>query len=168
MRPSKNDYAEYYHKYVEELEGDNILKILDKQLNKNLELFNSVSEEKANYHYSEGKWSIKELLGHMVDTERIFAYRALCIARGEKQHLPGMEQDDYVKEADFDKRQFTDMVKEYELVRKSNLQLFRSFSDKELSRRGVASNNEVTVLAIMFIIAGHELHHIKVLKEKYL
>ncbi|HKJ81089.1 MAG TPA: DinB family protein [Ignavibacteriaceae bacterium] len=168
MRPSKNDYAEYYHKYIQELKNDNILGILEEQLNSNLELFNSISEEKANYRYAEGKWSIKELLGHMLDTERIFAYRALCIARGEKQQLPGMDQDDYVKEVDFDKRQFTDMVKEYELVRKSNLQLFRSFSEQELNRRGSANNNEVTVLAIMFIIAGHELHHIKVLKEKYL
>jgi len=168
MRPLKNDYAEYYHKYIQELKSDNILEILEEQLNSNLELFNRISEEKANYRYAEGKWSIKELLGHMLDTERIFAYRALCIARGEKQDLPGMEQDDYVKEANFDKRQFTDIVKEYELVRKSNLQLFRSFSEKELSRRGLANDNEVTVLAIMFIIAGHEFHHIKVLKEKYL
>lgn len=168
MRPGKNDYAEYYHKYVAELEDDEILKILEKQLNENLELFKSISEEKANYRYAEGKWSVKELLGHMLDTERIFAYRALCIVRGEKQHLPGMDQDDYVKEADFDKRDFAGMVKEYELARKSNLQLFKSFPENILSRRGTASNNEVTVLALMFIIAGHELHHIKVLKDKYL
>lgn len=168
MRPLKNDYAEYYHKYVSELQDDKILEILEKQLNENLELFRSISEEKANYRYAEGKWSIKELLGHMIDTERIFAYRALCLARGEKQSLPGMEQDDYVKEAEFDKQQFTNMVKEYELVRKSNLQMFKTFSEKELNRRGVASNNVVTVLAILFIIAGHERHHIKVLKDKYL
>lgn len=168
MRPSKNDYAEYYHKYVEELNDDDVLKILDEQLRRNLELFKSIPEEKANYRYAEGKWSVKELLGHMLDTERIFAYRALCIARGEKQHLPGMEQDDYVREGEFDKRQFAEMVKEYELLRRSNLQLFRSFSEKQLNRRGTASDNEVTVLAILFIIAGHDLHHIKVLKEKYL
>ena len=168
MRPSKNDYAEYYHKYIQELDSDDILKILGNQLISSLELFKSIPEERANYRYAEGKWSIKELLGHIIDTERIFAYRALCFARGEKQHLPGMEQDDYVKEAEFDKQQFTNMVKEYELVRKSNLQMFKTFSEKELNRRGVASNNVVTVLAILFIIAGHELHHIKVLKDKYL
>ena len=168
MRPSKNDYAEYYHKYIQELDSDDILKILGNQLISSLELFKSIPEERANYRYAEGKWSIKELLGHIIDTERIFAYRALCFARGEKQHLPGMEQDDYVREAEFDKRQFTDMIKEYELVRRSNLLLFKSFSEMELNRRGTASNNEVTVLAILFIIAGHELHHIKVLKEKYL
>lgn len=168
MRPSKNDYAESYHNYIQELKEDNILDILEEQLSSNLGLFNNISEEKANYRYAEGKWSIKELLGHMLDTERIFAYRALCIARGEKQHLPGMEQDDYVREAGFDRRRFSDMVREYELLRLSNLLLFKSFSDNELAGRGIASDNEVTVLAILFIIAGHDRHHIKVLKEKYL
>ncbi|HKI78004.1 MAG TPA: DinB family protein [Ignavibacteriaceae bacterium] len=168
MRPSKNDYAVYYHKYIQELESDNILETLEKQLNENLELFNSIPEEKANTSYDVGKWSIKELLGHMVDTERIFAYRALCIARGEKQSLPGMEQDDYVKEAEFNKRSFKSLVDEYGLLRNSNLVLFYSFGEKELNKRGTANNSDVTVRAILFIIAGHELHHIKILKERYL
>ena len=168
MRPSKNDYAEYYHNYIQELESDNILEILEKQLNENLELFNTISEEKANTSYDAGKWSVKELLGHMIDTERIFAYRALCIARGEKQSLPGMEQDDYVKEAEFNKRSFKSLVDEYGLLRRSDLSLFHSFGEKELNKRGTANNSDVTVRAILFIIAGHELHHIKVLKERYL
>ena len=167
-RPSKNDYAEYYNQYVREIESDDIIEILEKQLIDNLKLFKEITEEKANYAYQEGKWSIKEVLGHCIDTERIFAYRALCIARGEKQHLPGMEQDDYVKEGEFNKRTLKNLLNEYELLRKSNIILFKSFQEKELQNRGVASDNEVTVLALMFIIAGHEKHHIKVLKEKYL
>lgn len=167
-RPSKKDYAEYYHKYVQEIEDDNIIEVLEKQLNTTLELFKNIPEEKGNYAYAEGKWSIKEVLGHCIDTERIFAYRALCIARREKQPLPGMEQDDYAKEGEFNNRTLKDLLDEYELIRKSNIILFKSFRQKVLQNRGIASGNEVTVLGLMFIIAGHELHHIKVLKEWYL
>jgi len=167
-RPSKNDYAEYYHKYIREIESDNIVEVLEKQLNTTLNILKDLPEDKGNYSYAEGKWSIKEVLGHCIDTERIFAYRALCIARGEKQSLPGMEQDDYAKHGEFNKRTLKNLLDEYELMRKSNIILFNSFQEKVLQNRGVASENEVTVLALMFIIAGHELHHIKVLKEKYL
>ena len=107
------------------------------------------------------------MLGHVIDCERIFATRALCIARGERQSLPGFEQDDYVKEAKFNKRTLKDLIDEFSLVRKSNLVLFKTFTDNELNKRGIASENEVTVRAILFIIAGHGMHHIEVLKEKY-
>jgi len=167
-RPSKNDYAEYYHKYIQEIDGDNIFEVLEKQLNATLNLFKNISEDKGNYSYAAGKWSIKEVIGHCIDTERIFAYRALCIARGEKKYLPGMEQDDYAKKGEFNRRTLKNLLNEYELVRKSNIILFNSFQEKVLQNRGIASDNEVTVLGLMFIIAGHELHHIKVIKEKYL
>ncbi|PJA99075.1 MAG: DNA damage-inducible protein DinB [Ignavibacteriales bacterium CG_4_9_14_3_um_filter_30_11] len=167
-RPSKNDYAEYYHKYIQEIDGDNIFEVLEKQLNATLNLFKNISEDKGNYSYAAGKWSIKEVIGHCIDTERIFAYRALCIARGEKKSLPGMEQDDYAKKGEFNRRTLKNLLNEYELVRKSNIILFNSFQEKVLQNRGIASDNEVTVLGLMFIIAGHELHHIKVIKEKYL
>ena len=167
-RPSKNDYAEYYHKYIQEIDGDNIFEVLEKQLNATLNLFKNISEDKGNYSYAAGKWSIKEVIGHCIDTERIFAYRALCIARGEKKSLPGMEQDDYAKKGEFNRRTLKNLLNEYELVRKSNIILFNSFQEKVLQNIGIASDNEVTVLGLMFIIAGHELHHIKVIKEKYL
>jgi uncharacterized damage-inducible protein DinB len=167
MRPSVKDYAPYYKGYIDKIKGDDINYILHEQLTSISDFFKNVSEEKGNYAYAEGKWSVKEVLGHMIDTERVFAYRALCIARGEKQSLPSIEQDDYVKEGSFNKRGLKDLVNEITLVRKANLVLFDSFSEKELNRRGIASNNEVTVRALLFIIAGHAMHHITILREKY-
>lgn len=167
MRPSEKDYASSYKGYIEQIKEDDILKVLEDQLTTAAKFFNTIPQEKGNYAYSEGKWSVKEVLGHVIDCERIFATRALCIARGEKQSLPGFEQDDYVKEAGFNKRPLDDLVEEFSLVRKSNVALFKSFSEEKLNERGTASENEVTVRAILFIIAGHTIHHIKILKEKY-
>jgi uncharacterized damage-inducible protein DinB len=167
MRPSEKDYAPYYKGYIDKIKGDDIIDILQKQLTSISEFFKNVSEEKGNYAYADGKWSVKEVLGHMLDTERVFAYRALCIARKEKQSLPGMEQDDYVREGSFNKRRLKDLVNEFSLVRKANLALFNSFSERDLNNRGIASNNEVTVRALLFIIAGHAMHHITILREKY-
>ena len=167
MRPSEKDFAPYYKSYIEQVIGDDILNVLEDQLNTAVKFLNSIPEEKGTHAYAEGKWSVKELLGHVIDCERVFAYRALCIARGEKQSLPGFEQNDYVEEAAFNKRTLKDLADEFSLVRKSNLALFKSFSDKELNKRGLANENEVTVCAILFIIAGHCMHHIKVLKERY-
>ena len=167
MRPSEKDYAPYYKGYISQIKGDDILNILEEQLSTATKFFNSIPEEKENYAYAEGKWIVKDVLGHVIDCERIFATRALCIARGEKQPLPGFEQDDYVKEAGFNKRSIKDLAAEFTYVRKSNLALFKFFSEEELNKRGIASNNEVTVRAILFIIAGHGMHHIKILKEKY-
>jgi len=167
MRPSEKDYASYYKGYISQIKGDDILNILEKQLNTATKFLNSIPEGKGNYAYAEGKWSVKEVLGHVIDCERIFATRALCIARGEKQSLPGFEQDDYVQEAKFNKRTLKDFIDEFSLVRKSNLVLFKTFSDNELNKRGIASENEITVRAILFIISGHGMHHIEVLKEKY-
>lgn len=167
-RPSENDYAPFYAGYLKNIEGDDILTILRDQLDTTTEFFKSISEEKGDYSYSEGKWTIKEILGHITDTERVFAYRAMCIARGERKSLPGFEQDDYVREGNFNKRTLTDLIEEYAQLRKANLVLFNSFSEEALNIRGLANNYEITVRAILFIIAGHGLHHINVLKEKYL
>ncbi len=167
-RPSENDYAPYYKNYIDYIEGDNIIKILRDQLSRTVKLFKSIPEEKGDYAYAKGKWSIKEVLGHITDSERIFAYRALCIARGEKKSLPGFEQDDYVREGNFNDRTLKDIIEEYIQLRKSNIFLFNSFSEDALNRRGLANNYEVTVRALFFIIAGHELHHINILKEKYI
>jgi len=139
-------------------------------INQNLssvKLLSSIKEEKGNFAYAEGKWTIKQVIGHVIDTERIMVFRALCFARGEKQPIPGFEQNGYVKEANFNERTIKDLISEFKVVRKSNLYLFKSFSEAMLNRRGVAGGNEITVLALLFIIAGHEKHHIKILKEKY-
>jgi uncharacterized damage-inducible protein DinB len=167
MRPNPNEYNVYYETYIKEIEGDDILKILNDQNKQTQEVLNSFSEHKGNYKYADGKWTVKEVVGHLLDTERVFAYRALCIARGEKKSLPGFEQDDYVSGGNFNSRNLTDLNYEFRLLRESNLLLFRSFSDEMLNKKGTANESAITVRAILWIIAGHEKHHIKVLLEKY-
>lgn len=167
-RPKQNEYVPYYDPYIKKLVGNDIIKILTDQLERTVNLLKSIDEEKGNYAYAEGKWSIKEVLGHLIDGERIFCYRALCIARGEQQPLPGFEQDDYVKAAQFNKRTLSSLVDDYKYTREADIALFKSFDDESIGRWGTASNNKVTVRAIMFIVAGHEEHHISILKSKYL
>ncbi len=168
MRPSKNDYAPYYETYISKVKGDNVIQILT-EMNRNIQnVLNSFPQNKGDFKYGEGKWTVKELIGHIMDTERVFAFRAFSIARGEKQHLLGFEQDDYVREGKFNKRQLSEIVYEFRLLRESNLLMFRSFDGEMLKRRGVANGYEVTVNALLFIIAGHSKHHIEILRERYL
>lgn len=167
MRPNPADYNLYYETYIKEIEGDNILKILNEQNKKTQEVLNSFSEHKGNYRYADGKWTVKEVVGHLLDTERVFAYRALCIARGDKKSLPGFDQDDYVSGGNFNSRNLSDLNYEFRLLRESNLLLFRTFSEEMLNRRGTANESLITVRAILWIIAGHEKHHVKVLLERY-
>lgn len=168
MRPAKTDYAEYYQKYIDLIEGDDIIHILVSLNNEASDVFNSFPQSKGNFSYSEGKWTVKEVAGHMMDTDRIFAYRALAIARGEKQPLPSFNQDEYVKNGKFGDRELSDLTYEYRLVRESNLLIFKGFDKSIYSNRGIAAGNEVTVLALMWMIAGHQKHHLNILKEKYL
>ncbi|MGB5531359.1 MAG: DinB family protein [Ignavibacteriaceae bacterium] len=168
MRPNQGDYSTYYENYIRLIEGDDILRILNEQNKKTQDILNSFSEHKGNYRYADGKWTVKEVVGHLLDTERVFAYRALCIARGEKKSLPGFDQNDYVSEGNFNRRELFDLNYEYRLLRESNLLLFRSFTSEMLKLKGFANESSVTVLAILFIIAGHEKHHMNVLRDKYM
>lgn len=167
MRPNQNDYASYYDRYITLVEGDDINQILSEQSVKTQEVLNSFSESMGNYAYEPGKWTVKEVVAHLMDTERVMAYRAMCIARGEKQSLPGFEQDDYIKAGNFNKRKLSDLTYEFRLLRESNMLLAKSFDGDVLQRRGIANKNEVTVLALLFIIAGHEKHHMNILRERY-
>lgn len=166
--PRPDEYAEFFSGYIKLIPHDNIIKLLEDGRDELQSLLKSIPEDKGNYSYEEGKWSIKELLGHMADVERVHAYRALCFSRGETKSLPGFEQDDYVKAADFNKRSLGGLAEELLLIRNANLSLFKSFDEETLMRRGKSNNNDFTVRAMMFIIAGHELHHMKILKERYL
>ncbi len=166
-RPKSGDYSPHYDTYVQLIHDDNVLKILEEQLSSSLKFFKSVPAAKENYSYAEGKWSVKEVLGHIIDTERVFAYRALCFARGEEQPLPGFEQDDYMLAANFSKRKFSDLIEEFQKVREANILMFKGFDETAIDRRGIASGNPITVNALMFIIAGHEKHHVNILKSKY-
>jgi len=131
------------------------------------QLFAARSERDGNFRYAADKWTVKEVLGHVTDSERIFAYRALCIARADQTPLSGFEQDDYVRAGGFGERTLSDLVEEFALVRSATSAFFHSLGDDVWLRRGVANKNEVTVRALAFIIAGHELHHREILKERY-
>ena len=168
MRPNPGDYDPYFERYIKLVEGDDIIKILYGQNKITCELINSISDYKGNYRYADGKWTIKEVIGHILDSERILAYRALCLARGEKKSLPGYDHDDYVEEGNFNSRELLELSFEFKLLRESNLLLFKSFSEEMLCKKGLADKASVTVLALLYIIAGHEKHHINVLEEKYL
>jgi uncharacterized damage-inducible protein DinB len=167
-KPAENEYAPYYGKYVSLVAEGDIVEILKQQLATSLTLLRTLSEEQGNYRYAPEKWSIKELLGHVSDTERIFAYRALRFARQDSTPIEGFEQDDYIANANFDACSLSDLIADFESVRKSTLSLLQNLSEAAWLRKGVASSNEVSVRALAYIIAGHELHHLKILSERYL
>ena len=167
-RPATSEFAAYYGKYIELVKGDDILAALEQQLPATLALLLGLTEAQANHSYEPGKWSIKEVVGHVVDAERIFAYRALRIARNDQTPLPGFEQNGYVENANLEAIALADLAEELELVRRSNLAMFRQFSPEAWRRLGTASDNPVSARALAYIIAGHELHHIGLLRTRYL
>lgn len=164
-RPQPNEYPAWGETYIGKVDSD-IFEILEEQVFSIPALFEA-NKEKENFAYADGKWTLKEMLGHIIDCERIFAYRITAFARNEKQHLPGFEEDDYVLNARFDERNYEDMIEEFVALRKANLYLFRSLNEEELNRVGTASEREISVKSILFIVAGHIIHHVGVLKERY-
>jgi hypothetical protein len=166
-RPEPTEYAEFYANYVSKVPGSDVLGVLESQRVQMLQLFAGRSERDGNFRYAPGKWTVKEVLGHVTDTERIFTYRALRIARGDQTPLPGFEQDDFVKNGAFSERTLAGLADEFALVRAASLALFRSFPEQSWPQRGVASQKEVTVRALAFITAGHQIHHRLILEERY-
>jgi DinB superfamily len=166
-RPQPGEYVPYYEKYVSLVPDQDILATLEKQLTETVRLLSARLEDKGDLRYAPGKWSVKEVLGHVIDTERIFSYRALRIARNDKTPIEGYEQDDYVKNAPFGKYSLAALIEEFTSVREATLSLFRGLDEPAWVRRGVANNSEVSVRAIAYIVAGHELHHRRILQEKY-
>lgn len=164
-RPQPNEYPAWGETYISKVDQD-IFEILEEQIFSIPALFES-NKDKENYAYAEGKWTLKEMLGHIIDCERIFIYRITSFARNEKQHLPGFEEDDYVANARFSERNYEDMIEEFAAMRKANLYLFRSLNEEELNRKGIASGREINVKSILFIVAGHIIHHVSILKERY-
>jgi uncharacterized damage-inducible protein DinB len=166
-RPEPGEYASFYETYISKVKGNNILSILEAQRLQTAQLFAAHSERDGNFRYAPDKWTVKEALGHVTDSERIFVYRALRIARGDQTPLPGFEQDDYVRGGNFSERTLADLAEEFVAVRASTIAFFKSLPKEAWTRRGVANKNEVTVRALAFIVAGHELHHRLILEERY-
>jgi hypothetical protein len=175
-RPQAGEYAPYYDRYISLIQhrvqnnaqNNDILATLEDQRRQSLLLLSGRTEADGDLRYAPDKWSVKELLGHVNDTERIMSYRALRIARNDATPIEGFEQDDYVRNSPFSRRPLAELIEDYIAVRGSTLSLFRNLEESSWTRRGTASNNEVTVRALAYIIAGHELHHRRILEEKYL
>lgn len=169
--PQPGEYAPYYERYisliVSNAQSEDILDTLDQQRRQTMLLLCGRDEEDGDFRYAPDKWSVKEVLGHVCDTERIFAYRALRISRADATPMEGFEQDDYVRNGPFAQRPLADLVEDFIAVRRATLSLLRNLDEAAWSRRGVANKNEVSVRALAYIIAGHELHHRRILEEKY-
>ena len=166
--PSPTEYPEYYGRYVSQVPPGNILDTLQQGLDTTLALLAGASPAQADFRYAADKWSLKEVVGHITDTERIFTYRALRFARNDKTPLPGFEQDGYMLHANFARRELSDLAREFEHVRQATLSLFRNLDAAAWERQGTASGGEVTVRALAYITAGHEIHHRKIIAAKYL
>ena len=167
-KASLAETASFYHRYLNQIPDGDILELLIKQAEEVKGLLSSLPIGKHDYAYGPGKWTLKQLFGHMVDTERIMAYRALCIARGEETSLPGFDENAYVNHANFENRDLANIIREYAALRESNLALFASFSEEVLARSGMANNNKGIVRGFITVIAAHEFHHLQIIKQRYL
>lgn len=166
-RPDLSTIPQWYHKYIEQVEDDDALKAITGNGKTAFLALQAIPDEKWDYRYAEGKWSVKEMIQHLIDAERIFAYRALCIARGEKASLPGFDENTYADTSKAGRRTKEELLDEFETARQSTRQLFASFDAEQLSATGIANDNSVSVNGIGFIIPGHVQHHLNMLKERY-
>lgn len=167
---SKTEYVPYFEQYIKLVSTDelSIIENLESSQNKFEKLLRNLPKEKHDYSYAEGKWTLKELIQHIIDTERIFCYRALCFARNDKTLLPGFDQDVFVENDNANDRNYYDLLDEMDILRKSTIQLYKSFSDEALLRIGVASGNNISVRALGYLFSGHQIHHLNIVKERYL
>ncbi len=168
LRPQPSEYDPYYNTYISLVEGDNAVPVLDAQPAELRTLFATVPEEKGTFAYATGKWTIKELLSHLIDGERMFAYRMLRISRGDTTPIEGFEQDGYIENSNANNRCFAELLDEFDLQRRSNMLFINNLSDEAASRVGTANQKQITTRAIAYIMAGHVRHHLGILKERYL
>ncbi len=166
--PEASEFAPYYGRYISLVPGNDVIRALEQQGPETVAMLSSLTEKQGDYRYAPEKWSLKEVVGHLTDSERVFAYRALRIARNDATPLPGFEQDDYVRAAMFGNRTLAGLLEEFAAVRQASLLLFRSLDPEAWTRRGVANEKEVSVRALAYMTAGHELHHRRIIQEKYL
>jgi len=166
-RPAAAEYASYYARYIDKVPEGDLLRTLENQARETQALLAGLSDAKALHRYAPGKWSIKEVIGHVTDTERVFSYRALRFARADATALPGFDENAWVPPGKFDARSLKDLAAELDAVRRATIALFRGLDAAALARRGTANDNAVSVGAIAWIIAGHERHHVALLHERY-
>jgi hypothetical protein len=167
-KPEPGTYPDYFDQYIKLIGNQDPQLILKTQVLNFKALLSEIPFELEDHRYAEGKWSIKELVGHIIDTERILSYRALCIARGEQQPLPGFDENNYAVAGHFDVRSLVNMAHEFGTVREATISLYRNLSTEDLNRQGTANGKPVTPLAYLWIIPGHLQHHVNVLHERYI
>lgn len=166
-RPAEGEYAPFYAGYIAKSPAGDLTAHLAAQRDETRRMLGGLDDSTAGHRYEPGKWSIKEVIGHLIDSERVIAYRLLRIARGDSTPLPGFDQDAYVPMGRFDRRSMQDLLEEFSAVRDATIRLLRSLDREALDRRGIANGNPISAKAIVFIIAGHERHHVEVLQERY-
>jgi hypothetical protein len=166
-RPRNTEYAGYFSRYVDLVPEADVVTVLRTQVAEIDTLVASVPSEREGFRYAAGKWSIREVIGHLIDGDRVFGHRAFCISRGERAPLPAFDQNEYVGASRYNDCTLADLLAEFTLVRKANLIALERLSEHEWERQGTASNNPVTVLALAFIMAGHVRHHMNILRAKY-
>ena len=167
-RPNEGEYLPYYERYIALVPDGDVLSTLEAQMTETQALLRGLSASISTYRYAPGKWSVNEVIGHVIDSERIFAARALRFARNDPTPLPGFEQDDYVRNSKFDAYPVAELASELDTVRRASVFLFKHLEEPAWMRRGIANNAEVSVRALAYIIAGHELHHRQMLLARYL
>lgn len=167
-KPDLNTVPEFYHKYIQRVDEEDVKNALLTNWEETLSFLQDIAAEQWNRRYAEGKWSIKEMIQHLIDSERVFAYRAMCISRGEKTSLPGFDENSYAALSEGDKRSKEDLLQEFTIARQSTILLFASFSVDQLNRTGIANNKPISVNSIGYITAGHVHHHLAIIKERYL
>jgi len=167
-KPAKSEYLPYYERYISLVPDGDVVATLAAQMDDTLAMLRSLPASVATYRYAPDKWSVNEVVGHIIDSERNFAFRALRFARNDAAPVPGFEQDDYVRNSTFDAYPLEELASELESVRQSTVFLFKHLEESAWTRRGIANNAEVSVRALAYIIAGHELHHREILAARYL
>jgi DinB family protein len=168
QRPASSEHAPAFQKYIDRVSEDDILAVLDRQIGETRALIDSIPESEGGHRYAPGKWSIREVIGHLSDAERVFAYRALRFARADATPLSGFDENTYIAPGGFDRRTLGDLMEEYAAVRRGTVTLFRGLDADAWARRGAANQSECSVRALAWIIAGHERHHVSILRERYL
>ncbi len=163
-----NEYAEFFFPYINVLGEITLMDELEISLHDFIRFIQNIPMDKFDFRYAEGKWTIKEIIQHVIDTERIFAYRALRISRNDQTPLPGFDENNYINNTEANRRSIQDLLTEFSAVRHSNIYLFKSFSSEQLERTGIASNSGISVRAIGFVMIGHQKHHQNVFEERYL
>jgi hypothetical protein len=167
-KPDSTEYVSYFGKYISLVTGDDIVVTLGDQVANTLAFLRGLSESQGELRYAPGKWSIKEVIGHLIDSERVFAYRALRFARNDQTPLSGFDENNYIANSNFDLRRLADVADEFEAVRKANLHLLKNLDNEAWMHRGKANENEISVRALAYVIAGHELHHLDIIRSRYL